>query len=230
MSRATLRIGCQDGHLDALAHMVGSAASGACLMTSRRAPGLLSQKCAFRIRILHIRSDRFARQEYAFLGEPSFWSRRVRISGDCPEHSIDCVVIFLHGYENIDNTLNSHARQPAEHRVALVASLWGQHTRGQQIRDPRPEGRVLDSESRTHDRNPEQRAFRIAAAQEISSRRAVAEPVNLLVAAHRTTRSPCETRTTTLVSSISLQLMWRMGPTRPAKPFRVESRARAGGP
>jgi hypothetical protein len=32
-----------------------------------------------------------------------------------------------------------------------------------------------------------------------------AEPVNLLVAAHRTTRSPCETPTTTLICSILLQ-------------------------
>jgi len=55
-----------------------------CHMTSRHAPGLLLQQCAFLIRILHIRSDRFARQEYAFLGEPSFWSRRVQISSDCP--------------------------------------------------------------------------------------------------------------------------------------------------
>src|ERR1044071_7405687 len=36
-------------------------------------------------------------------------------------------------------------------------------------------------------------------------------PVNLLVAAHRTTRSPYETRSTTRVSSILLQLMWRTG-------------------
>jgi hypothetical protein len=141
MSRATLRIGCQDGHVDALAHMVGSAASGACLMTSRRAPGVLSQKCAFRIRIHHIRSDRFARQEYAFVGEPSFGLEEFGSRATARTQPRLCRHL-LHDYENIDNALHSHARQPAEHRVALVASLWGQHTRGQHIRDPRAESSI----------------------------------------------------------------------------------------
>ena len=165
MSRVTLRIGCQDGHFDALAHMVRSAASGVRSHDQSPRTGLSSQKCAFQIRILHIRSDRFARQEFAFLGESSSWSQRVRISSAAPNTASIVLSTYRMFTPTWTTALDSHARQPAEHRVALVASLWD-------TRDQHTRGRALDSVSRTHDRNPGQRTFRIAAAQEISSRRA----------------------------------------------------------
>lgn len=135
MSRATTRMGCQDGQLDALAHMVGSTASGALSHDQSSRTGVIvavvripDSNTSHTIGSIRKTRVRIPRRAVVLVARSSDLER-------LPEHSIDSVVILLRDYNYMDNALHSHARQPAEHRVALVPSLWGQHTIGQQTRD-----------------------------------------------------------------------------------------------
>jgi len=161
MSRGTFRIGCQDGHFDALAHIHDQ---------SPRTGVVVAEVRIFRFE--YFTYDRIDSQ-----GKSTHSSRTVGLvskSSDlerlAPLNTASIVFLFYFMITPTWTTpLNSHARQPAEHRVALVARLG--------VNTPEvstSESRGSSSRFRVPYARPdsEQRAFRIAAAQEISSRRA----------------------------------------------------------